>query len=57
MVDPDGGQAAVRETVDALYRHESRRIFATLVRLLGDFDLAEEALLDAFLAKVERSAS
>ena len=32
----------VRETVDAVYRSESRRILATLIRLLGDFDLAEE---------------
>ncbi len=38
----------VRELVDAVYRTESRRVFATLVRLLGDFDLAEEALHDAF---------
>jgi RNA polymerase sigma-70 factor (ECF subfamily) len=37
-----------RETVDAVYRSESRRILATLIRLLGDFDLAEEALQDAF---------
>lgn len=34
----------VRETVEAVYRAESHRVFATLVRLLGDFDLAEEAL-------------
>jgi predicted RNA polymerase sigma factor len=33
-----------RDVVDAVYRSESRHIFATLVRLLGDFDLAEEAL-------------
>ena len=38
----------VREKVDAVYRSESRRVFATLIRLLGDFDLAEEALHDAF---------
>jgi RNA polymerase sigma-70 factor (ECF subfamily) len=44
----------VRETVDAVYRTESRRVFATLVRLLGDFDLAEEALHDAFRAALER---
>lgn len=41
-------------TVDALYRAESRRVFATLVRLLGDFDLAEEALHDAFRAALEQ---
>lgn len=46
--------AAVREVVDALYRSESRRIFATLVRLLGDFDLAEEALHDGFRAALEQ---
>ena len=40
--------------VDAVYRSESRRVFATLIRLLGDFDLAEEALHDAFAAAVEQ---
>ena len=40
--------------VDAVYRAESRRVFATLIRLLGDFDLAEEALHDAFAAAVEQ---
>ena len=51
-----GGDAAdgVRERVDALYRTESRRVLATLIRLLGDFDLAEEALHDAFATAVER---
>ena len=44
----------VRESADAIYRAESRRVFATLIRLLGDFDLAEEALQDAFAAAVER---
>ena len=44
-----------RERVEAVYRSESRRVFATLVRLLGgDFDLAEEAMHDAFAAAVER---
>ena len=43
-----------REMVDAVYRSESRRVFATLIRLLGDFDLAEEALHDAFAAAVEQ---
>src|ERR1051326_1458137 len=42
----------VGELVDALYRAESRRVFATLIRLLGDFDRAEEALHDAFAAAV-----
>ena len=44
----------VRETVDAVYRAESRRVLATLIRLLGDFDLAEEALHDAFRAALEQ---
>jgi len=44
----------VRETVDTVYRIESRRVFATLIRLLGDFDLAEEALHDAFRAALEQ---
>ena len=39
-----------REMVDEVYRAESRRVFATLIRLLGDFDLAEDALQDAFAA-------
>jgi RNA polymerase sigma-70 factor (ECF subfamily) len=45
---------SVRDEVDALYRAESRRVLATLIRLLDDFDLAEEALHDAFAAAVER---
>lgn len=45
---------ALGDTLDAIYRSESRRIFATLVRLLGDFDLAEEALHDAFRAALEQ---
>ena len=50
------GQAAeqLREKVDAVYRLESRRIFATLIRLLGDFELAEDALHDAFSAALEQ---
>ena len=44
----------VREKVDAVYREESRRVLATLIRLLGDFDLAEEALQDAFRAALEQ---
>lgn len=42
----------VRDVVDAVYRNESRRVLATLIRLLGDFELAEEALHDAFVAAV-----
>jgi RNA polymerase sigma-70 factor, ECF subfamily len=45
-----------RDAVDAVYRAESRRVLATLIRLLGDFDLAEDALHDAFAAAVERWA-
>jgi len=40
--------------VDGVYRAESRRVLATLIRLLGDFDIAEEALHDAFIAAVEQ---
>ncbi|HEX2080807.1 MAG TPA: RNA polymerase sigma factor [Longimicrobium sp.] len=43
-----------RRAVDAVYRAESRRVLATLIRLLGDFDVAEEALHDAFAAALER---
>lgn len=46
--------ARVRAAVESIYRAESRRVFATLVRLLGDFDLAEEALADAFRAALEQ---
>jgi len=44
----------IRERVDAVYLAESRRVFATLIRLLGDFDLAEEALQEAFRAALEQ---
>jgi RNA polymerase sigma-70 factor (ECF subfamily) len=44
----------VQARVEAVYRSESRRILATLIRLLGDFDLAEEALHEAFFVAVER---
>jgi len=47
-------QYEVREIVDAVYRSDSRRIFATLVRLLGDFELAEEALHEAFAAALKQ---
>jgi RNA polymerase sigma-70 factor (ECF subfamily) len=50
----DARKAAAREAVEAVYRAESRRVFATLVRVLGDFELAEEALHDAFAAAVEQ---
>ena len=44
----------VKAAVDELYRRESRRVYATLVRLLGDFDLAEEAMQEAFAVAVEQ---
>jgi RNA polymerase sigma-70 factor (ECF subfamily) len=44
----------VRQRIDAVYRAESRRVFATLIRLLGDFDLAEEALHDAFASAIQQ---
>jgi len=44
----------IRRQVDAAYRQDSRRILATLIRLLGDFDLAEEALHDAFRTALEQ---
>jgi RNA polymerase sigma-70 factor (ECF subfamily) len=50
----DDAAARAREAANAVYRNESRRVFATLVRLLGDFDLAEEALHDAFRAALEQ---
>lgn len=48
------GAGDFRARLDALYRAESRRVLATLVRLLGDLDLAEEALQEAFAAAVRR---
>ncbi len=45
---------SVRATVDAVYRSDSRRVLATLIRLLGDFDLAEEAMHEAFAAAVQQ---
>src|SRR5438045_4632562 len=44
----------MREFVGELYLRESRRVFSTLVRLLGDFDLAEEAMHEAFAAAIEQ---
>ena len=45
---------SMQQQVEALYRKESRRVLATLIRLLGDFDLAEEALQDAFMAAMQQ---
>ncbi|MGB3292571.1 MAG: RNA polymerase sigma factor [Phormidesmis sp.] len=47
-------KATEQAAIEVIYRAESRRVFATLVRLLGDFDLAEEALQDAFAAAAEK---
>src|SRR3954464_10469336 len=44
----------VHETVNAVYVAESRRVLATLIRLLGDFERAEEAMHDAFTAAMEQ---
>jgi RNA polymerase sigma-70 factor (ECF subfamily) len=49
-----GSEEIARAAIDAVYRSDSRRILASLIRLLGDFDLAEEALHEAFEAAVER---
>ncbi|HTL46342.1 MAG TPA: RNA polymerase sigma factor [Vicinamibacterales bacterium] len=46
--------AAIQDTVSAIYEAESRRVLATLIRLLGDFDAAEEALHEAFRAALEQ---
>jgi len=50
----NGAHTRVRETVDAVYRTESRRVLATLIRLLGDFEHAEDALHDAFAAAIKQ---
>jgi RNA polymerase sigma-70 factor (ECF subfamily) len=47
---PDQINDQIRELLDSLYRVDSGRILATLIRLLGDFDLAEEAMHEAFAA-------
>ena len=49
-----GKDGRVDEVVEATYRSESRRVLATLIHLLGDFDRAEEALHDAFMAAMEQ---
>jgi RNA polymerase sigma-70 factor, ECF subfamily len=47
-------QLVTAETISALYQQESRRVLATLIRLLGDFELAEEALQDAFACALQQ---
>lgn len=60
MANPDSADKTaintgqIQTVLDEVYRQQSRRIFATLIRMLGDFDLAEEALHDAFAAAVEK---
>src|SRR5262245_49658820 len=49
----DNATEPVREIVNAVYLSESRRVLATLIRLLGDFEVAEDALHDAFRAALE----
>ena len=49
----DGAGDRTRARIEAIYRADSRRVLATLIRLLGDFDLAEEAMHDAFVAGLE----
>lgn len=52
-MEPGTTSAAAREAVESVYRDESRRVLATLIRLLGDFELAEEALHDAFAVAMQ----
>jgi len=54
MTDDGNTSSNMRDLVEDVYRSQSRRVFATLVRLLGDFDLAEEALHEAFTAAIEQ---
>ncbi len=54
MVNPVPDLTDLKAVIDAIYRRESRRVFATLIRLLGNFDLAEEALHEAFKSALEQ---
>jgi RNA polymerase sigma-70 factor (ECF subfamily) len=49
-------EASVRQSIERIYRSEGRRVFASLVRILGDFEFAEEVLQDAFAAALEQWA-
>jgi RNA polymerase sigma-70 factor, ECF subfamily len=51
MSEPTG--TSISEQIDAIYRSDSRRVLATLIRLLGGFDAAEEAMHDAFTAALD----
>jgi RNA polymerase sigma-70 factor, ECF subfamily len=48
------GSTSVEARIESIYRSESRRVFATLIRLLGDFELAEEAMQEAFALAAEQ---
>jgi RNA polymerase sigma-70 factor, ECF subfamily len=50
----DDERAGIRQRVETVYREESRWVLATLIRLLGDFDLAEEAVQEAFAVALEK---
>src|SRR5438874_13145480 len=50
---PEQIHKQIRELLDSLYRVESGRILATLIRLLGDLDVAEEAMHEAFAAALD----
>ena len=54
---PEQIDEQIRELLDSLYRVDSGRILATLIRLLGDFDLAEEAMHEAFAAALRPVAA
>jgi RNA polymerase sigma-70 factor (ECF subfamily) len=51
---PEASGEQVRQLVEEVYRTESRRVLATLIRVLGDFELAEESMHEAFAAAVEQ---
>jgi RNA polymerase sigma-70 factor (ECF subfamily) len=50
----ENSEEALREQIEEIYRSESRRVLATLIRLLGDFNLAEDALQDAFIVALKQ---
>lgn len=53
----EGSNTSLRDTIETVYRAESRQILATLIRLLGDFDLAEDAMHEAFGAALVQWAT
>ena len=50
----ENNASQIRDRLNEVYRQESRSIFATLIRLIGDFDLAEEAMHEAFAVAVKQ---